>query len=460
MPKDHTREAGSALILAAVVVIVTAGLGTAFLTLSYTQNRATFNASTSEISLYIAEAGLEDAINKMNAYASAAWAYMRDNNLSEPTGYTPSTGADFNCFFTTYDYVAGRSPIPKSILVRAGAFPGTPGYNQFSFNGGTYSVEITPAFDGSRRAYTVRATGRHRDITRRIETVVGPEEIITLDAMAAFGDVYLDATGNLFVDSYKSSAGPYALQKGAKEYARAGGTIGTNGTVAIGGSAKIYGDLWTGCGQPLPPPQDTNGRVMGIVDSLPAPVEVPPQSYNPPAGLTAQTINWKNDMTLGTAGQSTNYRYTNMSHKSSMILTIRGDVTLYVDGEIDMHAQSKILLEPGATLKIYQGPGNQKLVLNGGTRLGGGELSPYRFQLYSASTGTMTFNGGSAVYGSFYAPHATAKQTGNATVFGKVVFNRLDQMQGSFVLHFDEDLKNMPQSPPKYGVRSWRETLQ
>ena len=340
-------------------------------------------------------------------------------------------------------------------MVRPGMPAGTAGFDQFSLNGGHYSVEITPPFDGSRRAYTVTSTGTHGTTNRRIQTVASPGDFLTLDGIAAFGDKGLNAGGNLFVDSYKSSLGTYASQKGGKIYARDNAVLASNGPLTIAGNATdIFGDVYTGPG--LQPPQ--SGGIHGTSGTLPEPIPVPPQGYFPPSELAAGNFNGNQDQTLGTAGQATSVRYKSLSTKAQKTITIKGDVTMYVDGDIDMHGQSKIILEAGATLKIYQGSGN--MILNGGSKLGGGELAPYRFQFYSASTGDMTFNGNSAVFGSFYAPHATVKQTGNAEIFGKVVFKEIEKMQGSFVLHFDEDLKGSAESPPKYTVRSWRETLQ
>ncbi len=463
MKAARRNNRGSALILATIVVVITAGLGAAFLTLSYHQNKSTFSASISETSMYVAEAGLEDCLNKMNAYANAAWTYMRDHNLSEPGSFNPPTGSDFACFQRSHDYVpGGQTPTAKSVMVRPNMYPGMPGYNLFSFNGGTYSVEITPAFDGSRRPYTVKSTGVHGRETRRIEVVATPGTTATLSGIAAFGDVSLDATGSLFVDSYKHTLGTYADQYNpARGYARNGGTLGSNGPIEVGGSSRIYGDVIVGVGQ-TPPTSKVGTNIFGSngAQSLQQVIPLPPQGYLPPAGLDPVNFNGNNSQTIGVAGVDTEVRYNSVATKSQKDVTIQGNVTMYVDGDIAMHAQAQIILAPGATLKIYQGTGNNELTLNGGSKAGGGDVDAYRYQFYSASTGTMKFNGNSDNYGSFYAPHATVRQNGNATLFGKVTFKQIEVMNGNFTLHFDEDLNTDPPAPPKYDVKSWRETLQ
>jgi hypothetical protein len=449
------------LILATVVVVIMSGLGAAFLTLSFYQNKSTFNAAMSEGALYSCEAGLEDALNRMNAYANAAWTYMSEHNLDNPSYYYPPTDADFNCFYRTYEYVTGQST-PMTVMVRRGMYPGMPGFNQFPINRGTYSVEIRPAFDGSRRPYTIRSTGTHGAESRRIEVVATPDVTTSLSGIAAFGDVSLDATGSLFVDSYKSTLGTYAAQySAARGYARNGGTLGSNGPVSVRGSSKIYGDVWVGVGQ-NPPTNQVGSNIFGNngAQALPAAVAIPPQGYPVPAGLAAGAFNGNQNQTIGAAGINTSVRYADLQTRSQKTITIKGNVTMYVDGLIAMHAQSSIILDPGATLKVYQGPGNNDLTLNGGSSAGGGSVEPYRYQFYSASTGFMKFNGNSDNYGSFYAPHATVRQNGNATLYGKVTFKEIEVMNGNFTLHFDEDLNTDPEAPPKYDVRSWRETLQ
>lgn len=480
MKAFRRHDRGSALILAAVVVIIMAGLGAAFLTLSFYQNKATFNAAMSEGALYSCEAGLEDALNKMNAYAQSAWDYMRAHNSDNPSAYYPPPDADFNCFYRTYEYTSTTTtdqtttttmtPTAMTVMVRRGMYPGMPDFNQFPLNRGTYSVEIRPAFDGSKRPYTIKATGTHGQETRRIEVVATPGPANGPFRYGLFGEVLLNvygtSTGGLAdvkVDSYKSSLGTYASQMTSSitvdgkllQYARSNGNIAANGDVVASNSMVIMGNVSAGPGVS---PQTNGAYVSGSVASLSERETFDPVVINTTGGTTIAAIN--GNATFSAGGTYVTPSFNINSHEK---VTFQGSgnpaaprlYTLIVEGDIVANGQAEIVVEAGAKVEILQKAGGY-LQLNGGgiTNFNG---TPGNFILRSQSTDVAAkVNGGAAFYGAIYAPSTALTLIGNGEIFGAVVANQII-FGGAAQFHYDEDLNAQNYTPPVYNVKSWRE---
>src|SRR5947207_814881 len=98
MKTAQSRQRGSALLLATVVVLIIAGLAAAFVTLTTSQSNATRKSSNSETALYVAEAGLEDTINLMNAYVIEEWTWLSQNKTMTPTNFVITSSKDYAVF--------------------------------------------------------------------------------------------------------------------------------------------------------------------------------------------------------------------------------------------------------------------------------------------------------------------------------------------------------------------------
>ena len=77
--KSNRSESGAALMTAMIIVLIVAGMAAAFLSLSFSQSKLIANGSEGEVALHIAEAGVEDTVNKLTAY-SKAW--LKNNNAA------------------------------------------------------------------------------------------------------------------------------------------------------------------------------------------------------------------------------------------------------------------------------------------------------------------------------------------------------------------------------------------
>ena len=484
MKRSQSRRRGSALLLATIVILIVAGLGAAFVTLSTSQARTTLKSSVSEMSLYVAEAGLEDAINKMNAYASAEWAWLKQNKTMTPADFAVyggmPTGTDYNVF----GYVVnGQSVLP----------PGT-------VNGGTYRVTITPPFTGDKRPYTVvsqgirvtdsksflnsggsfntdksvNAIGTAGRESRRIETVTSPQPGDGPFRYGLFGEVLLNVYGtntsgssltgaDVKVDSFKSSNGTYVSQLKTHtvngklvDYALTNGNIAANGNVVTSSSMMIMGNVTAGPGIT---PQTNGAYVSGSVSSLPSKEVFPIDPYAPIPAAVSPAISGSKTYSAVKPGSA---HISSIQLNANNNLTFTGPVTgsstfdLYVDGDFVVNGQAKIIVNGNVAVTVHQKSG--KLQINGGGIVNSSQIAS-NFIINSGTTDTAgKINGGAMFYGAVYAPKADISLLGTGETFGAVVANTI-QFGGTAQFHYDEDLNVSNYNPPIYNVRSWRESL-
>ncbi len=433
--RSRNRE-GSALVLALIAFIVLAATGAAFFSIALARQRTTARASTSESVLHIAEAGLDDAVNKMTAYANTA---------------NPPTGADFA--------VIGTSTTSAKY--------GTVTQVSGAVNNGSYTVFIIPAYAG-KATYRLVSVGSKDTEKRAIESWVAPDNLSPFPDFGLFGDVSVDAGGTMMSDSYKSTLGylPTVKVHGGTTYTYdlANGSVGSNGSVTTNGNSKIFGNATPGPGSTY----SGGGFVLGSTTPASSAVSIQPVSYNPPAGSTPGSLpaavtmaGYTNKViTLGSAGSTTPTVY----HVDSIVFgqarTIRvvGPVVIYSEGQIKLNAKDEFLLEGDpASVQIYQNTGD--LHINGQALVGMSsslKKVPNKFKVDTATTGDIQFNGGSEVYAMVNAPAASFTQNGNSDFFGALI-GKTVKVTGTGRFHYDEDSRITSNSAFEYKIKSWKE---
>lgn len=434
MTQHHRKESGSALIIAMIVVVMVGGMASAFLTVSLSYSNATARGSVSEMSLHIAEAGIDDAVNKINAYV--AWQYAGG------VGVVPGN----------FDF----APIP---LVDP-AVPGT--WITSNINGGSYTVSISPLFTVPTIQYTLVALGTRGTSRRSLEVVIVPTVPNPLFPYGMFGDTTITDSGNVFTDGYNSTLGTYASQAINTDaqgllFALNSGNIGSNQNITANGSVSIHGNATPGYSDPPGTYSVTaNGGIVvtGSTAQATAVVSTTPPSYNPPIATSGNfSLGGNNSGTIGADGVPTTIRYSTLSLTAQAQLTFRGNVVIYVDGDVSQVGQSVINIAPGATVEFRHGSGNFKLA-------GGGLVNsttiPASFLLISSTTGSINLTGNSDFYGAIYAPGAVFNPSGGATIYGAVTASSINIVGGA-TFHYDEDLENLSGAAPVYRAKAWRE---
>ena len=240
-----------------------------------------------------------------------------------------------------------------------------------------------------------------------------------------------------YVDAYDSALGPY------------GGTnisntsFGSNGSVTLGGFARINGDLFYG------PTGTFNNNVQagwtsvtGQVTQLPAKRVFPPIP-NFSVGTTDPAV----PKTVGASIGSGSYR--NISVPQDTNITLTGG-TYYIDN---------FTLSRGATITLSAGVNTTLFVKSGLTFNQGAVLNssdPSLFQIYYAGTNaaTVSLKTTGSYYGTIYAPNATLSLSGGTGFYGSFIADTLVASGGS-AIHYNKALGTKSLALGPFRIMTW-----
>jgi len=403
------HDSGSAMVLAAIAFILMAGIGAALFSMSITGQKTTLTMSNADAAYHAAEAGVDDALNKLNAY--------KDKGAT--------SGADWNI----------DDMITEVDGVKVNQITGT-------FKDGSFTVIIEPAYAGLGE-YKISSTGVAHGETRGIVTWISAEEDPGLFKYGLFGDVVLDAGGTLDTDGWDSTKGSYTPTVNADgTYHNKTGHVASNGDVELSNNVKVYGNATPG-----PSGEVTGGGlVTGTKEPAKTEFPMPAITYDPPDDANTS---------LGLVVTGGNYKVSTWELKAKEVQVFDGDVTLWVDGDINLPSNAQIVVN--GKLTIYQNTG--KFVLHGGgqTTTKGGIAIPgakaENLIIYTNTTSTVTVNGHAGFYGAVYAPNAPVKLNGTADYFGSIVADKIDAL-GTAKFHYDESLAAMKAATISINVKS------
>ena len=246
-----------------------------------------------------------------------------------------------------------------------------------------------------------------------------------------WGTQRVEISGDARTDSYDADSNAYMPGLAGTD-----GDVCSNGSIEVIGSAEINGDASPGPGYRVE--LTGSGTVSGA--STPGDIVMPFPSVDASAAAAdndnkrigptdfGQPAFRKGSSTdLYVAGGADNvtltsgtYYFTSIEIKSQGTITIDGDVTIYVTGDVRMNGGSIIneSLDPG-DLTIYSTGAN--------------------FELH----------GGTGFYGTLYAPQTDVYMIGSSSYYGQIVGKTVD-IGGMAEIHVDEslDLFTRPEGSP------------
>ena len=240
-----------------------------------------------------------------------------------------------------------------------------------------------------------------------------------LGAVGSVGSVTF--TGNVFVDSYESTEGPYDPMT-----ANSNGDVTSGGTVSVGGGVMINGDV---SGSEV----DSSGGATVTGET-----STSRRSLDYPAVDTSEiALNNDND-TLPLYQQGNN-----------MVSPLDGDRNFILSGGVtyDLPAGNYYFNDLGlqgqSTLTIA---GPTTIYLTGDLSTAGGQLinstaDPKQLIIFMTN-GTATINASIDWFAMLYAPNTEVNLSGSSDFFGAVVGGSVTA-SGSGDLHFDEDLNDV-----------------
>jgi len=459
--KTHLKQSrslrGSTLVL---VVVVTALVGLvliAYLSLVKTQSFSTARSQVWNSAIPVIEAGVEDALTHMNINGT--------NNLLACCGWQQSG----NLYWTSRPLGDGQYVVIISNWVVGATYNSQPVIYSRAFM-------KAPAFSAAHPDWMLaQASGGSvsQGLLARAVCVHAKPICMYKKAMVAKGNVTFG--GNALVDSFnsedpaKSTNGKYDPAK-RQDHGDVASNAQIINSLAAGADTKIYGKVSTGPGGTAGFEANAVAGSEAWVDagintgiekgwfSDDMNVEFPPVLEPFTGGyLTPSSGNY-----LGTNYDyllaSDNYQTASINMSSTKTMMVIGQAQLYVPGNFFMSGQSRIIIAPGASFRLYVG-GTANFCGQGIYNDTGSALNCWIFGRPTCTT--IKYTGNSEFIGVIYAPDANLHIGGGGSDildFQGASITASVTMGGKFQFHYDEALAD--KGPVKgYYVTSWDEML-
>lgn len=440
------RKSGSTIIAALIVAAITGMLITVFLGSISNEVKNTHRYRMSMIAVNLAEAGLEYALACLQNEDWANWEHStvlgQERYYSKAVPLGALTFATDQQFIKVYIQVEPDAPtvviaegkvrtvndveVTRQILIEllpgAGKDPtqggfwgnGVLGRRQLIFGGNKQRVDSFSSSDNPMGHTNINLIY----LSQVKNTILGDALARGNGSVASLSVVLSDiSVGN--ADIYGS------LATGAGAGVDVSTIVGPNGSIYNEGTelgdesftdridyAYIGYEFYADLPEPVAP-------------TLSAPIKVVP-----PGGF-------------GAVGAETEYQLSSLTVKANAKdppLMVYGDVTLVVDGDIDI--DGTLLLAPGATLRLYGG-GDMTISGNGVVNTS----KPSQLQIFNTGKGTeVKMNGNAAVSGAIYAPNSEVYLRGggvNGVMYGAVVGDIVVFSGNNYDFHYDEDLSRV-----------------
>ena len=214
------------------------------------------------------------------------------------------------------------------------------------------------------------------------------------------------------IDSWDSSAGTYA------DTASSDAVVATNADdtqISINATATIGGDLMVGPGGD-PSGATSGGSVTGVVGVLESTGDLP--TITAPDNLGPSTGDWSQG-SFTFAVISTNIHADNFTVGQGSTVVISGDVVIRVDQSFTLAQDTRVVLAPDSTLKLYTlGAFNaysQGLLFNANT------MDPSLVTIYHLNTTPINFSQNAQIYASIIAPYSDLIIDQGADLYGSYI---------------------------------------
>lgn len=289
--------------------------------------------------------------------------------------------------------------------------------------------------------YKIQSTGNSDQAQRTVSCILqlqGPFE------SAIFTKQYIYMKSGGVVDWYNYDAGDTDLK------------IGTNSTIAdsvfLANGSVVNGDIGVGMGGDPDVVIDDNGAtVKGNTFTLTQIYELP--SVTVPESLESSS-------SLGTIKDNTTItksgKYDNINLQGNKVITVDGDVTLYITSDLVLGNSAELQIEKDASLILYLAgnlEGKNSSAINNLTQ------DPQQLTIYGLdSSQTMVFKNSSDFYGTIYAPNADVIMHNSGDVYGAVTAQSFEQ-KNSATFNYDASLRDVTINDDlvHFTIRNWHE---
>lgn len=406
--QNNRRKAGSVLVLAVFVVLISLVIGTGLLMLGTQVRVAAIDKVHVIKACSAADAGLEYAVQQIN------------NTVLDGT-WSPSV-------------------LP------------TVANSQLFDTDSTYSVTTQyNAADG----YTVQSIGVSKNRTRTVTAALRLKGLFDMAIQCRNNVILKNGTRIEAIDSDISLNPDDTDQKAI---------IGTNsieaGSIILNNNVVVDGDVVVGVGGDVKTVIKDLGAATLDRYSLTAEIDFPPVKSPDLTGPDTGIQIAKDEMTIGPGGDYPAVgRFSDVKLKNGTILRVIGKCTLYVTGNVDMGQSSEIIIDSAgnASLTIYL-DGNWISDNNAGVT--NTTKSTTAFQLYGTGGQGQIINlkAKGDLYGSVYAPNAVLTVDSGGNIYGAFVGDSFE-LKNSAGFFYDAALQDVTVNDEgvRYVISRWNE---
>ena len=263
-------------------------------------------------------------------------------------------------------------------------------------------------------------------------------------------------SGNkVWIDSYISSLGPYDPHLNSNDNGSVASISVKVGAIDVN-NADIYGRVATGGAWPEVGP---NGSIFG--EDTPSGTKIDPArvatdfyaELPDPTAPTLSSPESTHGSVIGAAKTHTEYHLSSLQVKNKDTVTITGDVTMIVDGDIDIKGELRIA--PEASLELYV----EGDLIAGGNGIVNVDGMPPNLLVYGTGKDTeFKLHGSAAFAGAVYAPNSDVSLKGGGNsgeLFGAAVGKDI-VIVGNYAFHDEVDIADLDAEAAAHGAK-WAE---
>jgi len=390
----QSKKRGSAIPLALLVVVLLLAAGTGLLSLGLNSRIFSIRTASDITAQCAADAGLTKALFEMNEKLKAElW-----DDSTMPLGTNIS--------------------LPNCDAV--------------------FSYTVTGDLDSG---YTIQSTGNSDQAQRTVSCTL---QLQGSFEAAIFTEQYLYMKNGATVDWYNYDADNRDMQ------------IGTNSTepssVVLKNTSIINGDIVVGMGgNPDDVIVDNGATINGEIFTLTQIYELPPVTVPESLESSPSLGTIRDNTTITSSAQ-----YSSIRLPANKKITIEGDVTLYITGDITLGNSAELQITDNASLTLYLGgdfEGKNSSMVNNLN------MDPHKLKIYGLDSCTsIGFKNSSDLYGAIYAPNADVVMFNSADVYGAITAKSFEQ-KNSGTFNYDASLREVSVNDEVvyFTITNWHE---
>lgn len=247
--------------------------------------------------------------------------------------------------------------------------------------------------------------------------------------VAAYDQVYMSSYAK--IDSYDSSRGAYGPTNNAESASVSSNSTGSN-KISLNSHNRIEGDAYIGPGGNPSSGIHVDSFSFLTGQKLEADIAATMPSLSPPGGLPADLGNVT--YSSGTVIINTDLHFTDLTLSGDATVRIQGDVRIHVNDDFRMYNNSRVILDPGATLSLWL---DDSIELRDNAQLNADSSATDRLTVYVYGNNERFRMRNSSVMAASVFVEGDFRMDDDAEFYGRVLAGDDVEMYANSVLHAD-----------------------